>query len=626
MTESKGFGSYYSDRPWTVRRIVRGIAKYGPAALVDFLAVSATYVSAAAVRSGELPFNTAGWLLTVAVLPGALQVVANLFFQVYWRDWGLAALEDLIALAKASATAMIALLIVVWLLEVRGFAPLGSIFIAGILSVVVESAVKLRPRWAEIVRAAMGQHATGRRVIIVGAGQTGQLLAKHLSHSSSGYRVVCFADDDRSRWGTYVRGVRVSGGITDLPRLIANYSPEVVVIATATPRATLLQRVMDLCEATNVRVRAVKGFGFTDSDTAPLRAISVEELLTREAVQLNSEAVALRMSGRTVLITGAAGSIGSEICKQMATLGPERMLLLDINESGLHDLRLCLPDVPTALILADVRDRTEMLSILQRYRPDVIFHAAAYKHVPILEESPRPGIACNVLGTANLLEAAHTAGTGRFVFISSDKAVMPSSVLGLTKRLGELLTVAYARAHSVDYCSVRFGNVLGSSGSVVPLFSRQIDAGGPVTITDPDVTRYFMTAPEAAALVIHAAALTHGGDLFVLDMGTPVAITDLVRRMIRLRGLTDKDIATVFTGLRPGEKLHEQLLSLEEVTEPTEEPRLLRIRSRREMPLLAELLCACEEISDLLERRDETAAISLLRQIVEPPTRELVSA
>ncbi len=422
--------------------------------------------------------------------------------------------------------------------------PTGAVVTGAGLVVLVEAALKLRPRWPQIVRAALGRARAANTVIVVGAGRTGQLLARDLADGSRGYRIGCFVDDHPAKWGTFIRGVRVGGGIEHLAELIKRYDATSVVIAIPDPPGELVRRVAEQCREADVRIRAVSGFGLHQEDLSPLRPIRVEELLAREPVELDMPEAREHVGGRSVLVTGAAGSIGSELSRQVAALGPARLFLLDTNESGLHDLQIELAkSCDVELLLGDIRDRSWLQHVLASHRPSIVFHAAAYKHVSIAEQEPLATITTNVLGLRNVLDVSRALDVERFVFISSDKAVSPVNVYAMTKRSGELLTLAYARESGQNFSVVRFGNVLGSGGSVIPLFSRQIDAGGPVTVTHPEATRYFMTIAEAAGLVIVAGAIATGGELFVLDMGAPVSISELAVNMIRLRGLLERAVA-----------------------------------------------------------------------------------
>jgi FlaA1/EpsC-like NDP-sugar epimerase len=609
----------------SVAWIIEGCRKLGPAALVDWGAVVVTYLVAVGVRTGnQFPVADALVIVVLALGAGALQVVANIKFDIYWRDWSIAALEDLIALAKASALVAVVLLLINLVVGIN-YIPNLAIVIGAILVLVVESAIKLRPRWGEIVRAAIGR-STGLKVaIVVGTGRTGQLLAQDLRGGTRGYRIACFVDDDKRKWGTYIRGIRVApGGVESLPALLGRHSPSLVVIAVRNPAGALVRRVLEQCEDADVRVRAVNGFGLPDGDTSPLRPIGIEELLERQAADLSTPDVREMLRGKRVLVTGAAGSIGSEISRLVSLLEPACVAVVDTNETGLHDLVQGLnPTAPVEMLLGDIKDRAWLAHVFATIRPEVVFHAAAYKHVPILERLPLPGIATNVIGTANLLATAAAAGVERFIFISSDKAVAPQSVLGMTKRFGELLTLAYAHAGQRHYAVVRFGNVLGSSGSVVPLFTRQIDGGGPVTVTHPDITRYFMTVGEAAGLVLEAGAIAQPGDILVLDMGKPIPIVELAEKMIRLRGLrVDTDVRIVFTGLRPGEKMHEDLFYPSEKALDTSHARVKRVEADVETPTVDAMQMLVRNLEEHLAPEETECLVALLRGAVAEPFGE----
>jgi FlaA1/EpsC-like NDP-sugar epimerase len=613
---------YVRRRPWTPHRVARGMAKHGPTAVADSLAVAVCYILAVGTQIGGPPIAAEAIPeLLLASAAGIIQVFANILFNVYWRDWSAAALEDVLAVAKASVLGGVALLVFNLLSETH-YIPNAAVLTGAGLVIVAQAGMRLRPRWRQIFQAAVGGSTTAQKAIVVGAGRVGQLLAQDLADGTRGYRIVCFVDDDARKWGKYLRGKIVAGSIEDLPQLISAIKPQVVIIAHPSPAGGLVRRVLARCNGSDVRVRAVSGFAIRDGDTAPLRAIEVDELLEREPVKLETSLARAYIAGRTVLVTGAVGSIGSEICRRISQLEPKRLVLLDTNESGLHDLVATLSGSSAEMLLGDVRDERWVNHIFAELRPQVIFHSAAYKHVPIIERTPLPGIATNVLGTANVLAAAAAIGVERFVFISTDKAVEPVSVLGLTKRFGELLTIAYAKELRQNYCVVRFGNVLGSAGSVVPIFSRQIDAGGPVTITHPEMTRYFMTIPEAAGLVIEAGAVASPGDVLVLDMGSPVSLVELAEKMIRLRGLrTPADIPIVFTSLRPGERLHERLFFPQERAVPTEHPRVLRVAAGVETPALATLVMVARQVRERLAPEDVAFLVGLLREVVSGPDR-----
>jgi FlaA1/EpsC-like NDP-sugar epimerase len=620
-----------AQRPWTPARVLGGIKRYGAVAFLDWLAVGTTYVLAVAVRTGGRPEvfdpDLAPYAFAAAFSAGMLQVLCNMLFDVYWRDWSAAAIEDMVAIVKATSLVVVALLAFNLSTDTH-WLPTGAILAGGSLSLVVEAALHLRPRWPQIARAALGRSTAAENVIVVGAGRLGQALASDVTRGGRDYRIACFVDDDARKTGSYVRGIRVAGTVSDLPKLIDWYRSSNVVIAIPNAPGDLVRRVMDLCEGHDVRVRRVNGFALVRGDTTPLRSIGIEELLAREPVDLSAGATTDHYQDRRILVTGAAGSIGSELARQLIRLSPERLLLLDMNESGLHALHQSLRgSAASEIVLGDIRDRGWLGHALEQLRPDVVFHAAAYKHVPILETAPLPGIATNVLGTANLLDVVSRLGVERFVFVSTDKAVEPTNVLGYTKRFGELLTIARAREFGRNYAVVRFGNVLASVGSAVPTFQSQIDSGGPVTVTHAEATRYFMTIEEAAGLLIVAGALATSADLLVLDMGDPVSIAELARKMIRLRGLRiPADIEIKYVGLRPGEKLHERLFSPEERAEGSPHPRIMRVQAARQMPTVATLSGAVRAIEDRIANHDPEGALQLMAAAIGETRVGLASA
>jgi FlaA1/EpsC-like NDP-sugar epimerase len=610
---------------WSRLRVARGLRTYGPEAVLDVIAVGGAYALADLLRTGgrfEVLAPTDPAVIFLASLgAGILQVIFNIAFSVYWRNWNFAAIEDVLALAKATVLTMAVLLVLDLVTDSR-FMPIGAILAGASFVLVVETGLKLRPRWPEILRAAIGRSRATEKLIVVGAGRMGQLLAADLANGNSMYRIACFVDDDRAKTGSYVRGVRVSGTVDDLPGLIATHRPTFVVVAIAAAPGALIRRLVAMTEDTSTGVRRVTGFSDFQANRTPLRTIGIEELLGREPVRFDTPEAKRYLAGATVLVTGAAGSIGAELSRRLAELGPKKLLLLDSNETGLYWLEKRIQPIGEAtMLLGDIRDEKWLESVFAVRRPTIVFHAAAYKHVPLLESAPLQGIMTNVLGTANLLSCCQKFRVQRFVLISTDKAVEPTNVLGYTKRLAELLVVAEAKARDARYAVVRFGNVLGSSGSAVPTFTEQIERGGPVTVTHPDATRFCMTVDEAASLVVEAGALAESGDVMVLDMGAPISILDLAKRMIRLQGLRmPADIEVAFTGLRPGEKLHERLFLQAERPMGTEHPRVMRV-SNVEPPALASLRVALREIEARIADQDEAGALEIVMRTVDAHDR-----
>lgn len=417
------------------------------------------------------------------------------------------------------------------------------------------------------------------RVVIAGAGDAGSLLLRDIeSHPELGLRVTAFLDDDPAKLGRQIRDVRVAGTIEDLPRIAAQERIDEVLVAL--PGASIEQRrqVLNCCNAAGVKTRVITGLAARHCSVglSDLRKVSVDDLLGREPVSVDVPAISATIRGRVIAVTGAAGSIGSELCRQIMSMRPASLHLLEIDETRLFELNLelrGLDDRIPRMHMCDIRDEHKLANTMLSIRPDVVFHAAAYKHVPMMELAPDEAVKTNVAGTRAVIDACLAASVGHFVLISSDKAVAPANVMGATKAVAEQLTLA-ASARGLRTTAVRFGNVLGSRGSVVPLFEEQLRHGGPVTVTHPEATRYFMTIPEAASLVLQAQAMSSGNQIFVLDMGEPVRIVDLALKMISLSGV---DASIEFTGLRPGEKTHEALVHDGALLIPTRCAKVLRI-------------------------------------------------
>ena len=409
------------------------------------------------------------------------------------------------------------------------------------------------------------------KVIIVGAGGAGAYIARAIKENDVNYEAVAFVDDDLSRQGQEVLGVPVLGTRNSIPGLVKKYAIEEVIIAIPSASPRVIREIMTICQGTGVKVKIIPGIKKILSghwSVHEIRELAVEDLLHRETVETDLEPAQSFLKDKTILVTGAGGSIGSEICRQVACFEAKKIVLLGHGENSIFDIFRELKDIHPQLalepVIGDIQDREKMKLVFTRFRPEIVFHTAAHKHVPFMEIQPEEAWKNNVMGTKNVADAA-LGISETFVFISTDKAVNPTSVLGGTKKIGELLVRAMNELGSTKFAVVRFGNVLGSRGSVVPLFKRQIAAGGPVTITHPDMERFMMTIPEAVQLVIQAGVKAKGGEIFVLDMGKPIKIMDLARDLIYLSGLEpDKDIEIKIVGVRPGEKIKEELLTEEE--------------------------------------------------------------
>lgn len=414
-----------------------------------------------------------------------------------------------------------------------------------------------------------GKDYVQSRIMVIGAGEMGSMVIKDMKSSpkSKGIPVVAI-DDDKKKRGTRIHGVKVAGGRESIRKMVAKYNVDQIILAIATAKNDDKRKIFNICTKTGCRLKTIPAlYEILEGNADPLkvRDVNILDLLGRDEIHLDIEKVSDYIENKTILVTGGGGSIGSELCRQIAHFGPKKLIVLEIYENNAYDLQNELlrkfPKLDMEVIIGSVRDKARIEHIFSTFQPDVVFHAAAHKHVPLMELSPGEAVKNNVFGTLNVAQACDKFGVGRMVLISTDKAVNPTNIMGATKRICELIIQYYSRRSKTDFAAVRFGNVLGSSGSVIPLFKRQIEEGGPVTVTHPDIVRYFMTIPEASRLVIQAGGMAKGGEIFVLDMGQPVKIVDLARNLIRLSGLEpDTDIKIKYTGLRPGEKLYEELL------------------------------------------------------------------
>ena len=420
--------------------------------------------------------------------------------------------------------------------------------------------------------ALLGKKVDGTKTLVVGSGDGASLFIKTAQQKSKDLKIVAIVDDDKNKQNTYLHGVKVVGTTEQIPEIVGNYEVEQIVIAIPSLAPDDYERIVEYCQQTEVKVNAMPKYEQVITgklSVSKLQEIDIADLLGRKEVKLDQQSLKSNLKCKTVLVTGAGGSIGSELCRQIAQFCPARLLLLGHGENSIYlihkELSSCYKDdIELIPIIADIQDRERIFHIMETYRPDRVYHAAAHKHVPLMEYNPTEAVKNNIYGTRNVAEAAKAAGVAKFVMISTDKAVNPPNVMGATKRVAEMVVTSLNEEGKTLFSAVRFGNVLGSRGSVVPLFKEQIAKGGPITVTDFRMTRYFMTIPEASRLVIQAGALMQGGEVFVLDMGEPVKILDLAKKMITLSGHTEEEIQIQEAGIRPGEKLYEELLSAKE--------------------------------------------------------------
>jgi FlaA1/EpsC-like NDP-sugar epimerase len=553
-------------------------------------------------------------LLDLCVTPVIFRLCG--LYRGYWKYTGL---DDLIRLARAVAFRSVTLVVLIY----GGISGVSRaiLILASLLLLAFAGGMRLLPRFTHEVRGSR-RRIGGRRTLIIGAGDTGESLLRELRKGSEGdFNAIGFLDDDPAKSRATIHGVPVVGTGADLKQRIEELGIRDVILAVPRASRPWMLEIFETCRAAGVRLRTVPTLGELQRGAArigQIRMVEIEDLLGREVVRLDLQHLREGLRGRRVLVTGAAGSIGRELARQVAAHDPAELIVLDRNENNLFyldaDLRQAHPLLRFRAVVGDVLDRGRMTALLEAARPEIVLHAAAYKHVPLMEDHPLEAIKNNVLATRRLAEASVAAGVERFIYISTDKAVRPTSVMGATKRLGERLVKSLS-GDRTRFMAVRFGNVLGSDGSVIPTFRRQIAAGGPVTVTHPEATRYFMTIPEAVQLVLTAGIMGEGGEIFLLRMGEPVRIVDLARQLIELSGLRpDADIRITFTGLRPGEKLHEEVHSEAEHALATSNEKILilsgieRLADAEAAPLAA--------LEAAVERGDSAGALQALRALV----------
>ena len=448
--------------------------------------------------------------------------------------------------------------------------PYSIELLAGLFIIILTCGFRISFRVIRRLQIMAGRQSAGNvRALVIGGGQAGAIVIKEMKKSKSGeYMPVGIIDDDRFKSGTSILGVKVFGNRYRIEETAKSQNADVIILAIPSLEPKDMAEILDICKRTDCRIKIIPGvmdFHENENVLSKIRDVDVVDLLGREPIRLENQGISDYLEDKTILVTGGGGSIGSELCRQIARFKPSRLVIIDIYENNAYDLQNELkydfPDLDLKVIIASVRDKKRLDGIFKDFRPDVVFHAAAHKHVPLMEYSPSEAIKNNVFGTLNTAEIADKYGVKRFVLISTDKAVNPTNIMGASKRMCEMVVQGMDAVSKTEFVAVRFGNVLGSNGSVIPLFKRQIERGGPITLTHKEITRFFMTIPEAAQLVIQAGAYASGGEIFVLDMGKPVRIYDLALDLIKLSGLTPgKDIEIRITGLRPGEKLYEELL------------------------------------------------------------------
>ena len=495
-------------------------------------------------------------------------------FRLYNSVWRYASDTELVNIMIAVVLCSAMQPVLWWLFDL--FLPVSFPFFYGFFMILFTGGIRFSYRLLRVIQNRRLNHRSGvsrTNCMIVGAGAAGNAILKEIEISNYlSMHVVCAIDDHPGCHGKYLRGVPIVGGRDKIQESVGKYAVDEIIIAIPSASRATLKPILEICKETGCRMRILPGMYQLingEVNVSKLREVQIEDLLGRDPIEVNVNEIIGYVKDKVVLVTGGGGSIGSELCRQLAQHNPGKLIILDIYENSVYEvqqeLRQKYPQLDLEVLIASVRNRERIEEIFKRYRPQIVYHAAAHKHVPLMEDSPNEAIKNNVFGTWKVANAADRYGCERFVMISTDKAVNPTNIMGASKRICEMIIQEMNRRSETEYVAVRFGNVLGSNGSVVPLFKKQIANGGPVTVTHPDIIRYFMTIPEAVSLVLQAGAYAKGGEIFVLDMGEPVKIVDLAKNLIKLSGYrVDEDIKIEFTGLRPGEKMYEELLMNEE--------------------------------------------------------------
>ena len=592
--------------------------------LLDIIATYLSYWLASILTNvkGEVFVNNE--IYFVLGILAFINVVVLATFRLYNNLWEYASIDEVIQIVGATVLGTLGGAVFLWIIGTR--LPIRVFVVSCFLLIFFMGGIRFVFRFMRQKGRAIAssQRTCDRpRTLVVGAGETGSLAIGRMASKDPlmpGIPIVA-TDDDPAKRGQRIHGVKVSGGTSDIVDLVDRYDIEQIVVAIPSSTPEERKRIYGECTKTDCRLRTlpnVRALSLDEIGDVSLRDVDVADLLGREEIILNTRAVSGYIAGETVLVTGGGGSIGSELCRQLCTVAPARIVIFDIYENDAYMLRNELlseyDDIDIIIEIGNVCDKERVNEVFAKYRPGAVFHAAAHKHVPLMEHCPREAVHNNVFGTLNAVRAADAYGAARFIFISTDKAVNPTSVMGATKRMGEMIVQYYARTSKTIFTAVRFGNVLGSNGSVIPVFQRQIAAGGPVTVTHPDIERFFMTIPEASRLVIQAGGMAHGGEIFILDMGEPVKIVDLAKGLIQLQGLTpDVDIKIEFTGLREGEKMYEELLMDEESTLPTDNQSIM-ISTGQEISY-DQVASKLDELENALSATDGEA-IRMLEQAV----------
>lgn len=573
---------FAENRQLIVRRLGLLVIDILSVALATYLGLIARFDFDPAIVQGSVYAQTA-W----NYLPFSIVITILLFwaFHLYQSLWEYAGTPEIVNILVACVISAISQMIIVHMVLHWTYPRSSYVFFGGFLLACTVASRFFYRAFRTFVEKRTDM-AKSINVMVIGAGEAANSLIREMKSSSYIQKnALCVIDDDNKKVGNYIHGVKVVGNRNDILENVARYNIDEIIIAMPTASKNTVREILEICKQTKCELKTLPGMYQLvngEVNVSQLRKVDVIDLLGREQIQVDLNSIMEYVKDKTILVTGGGGSIGSELCRQLAEKNPKQLIIFDIYENSAYDIQQELikkyPELNLKVLIGSVRNTNRVNQIFEKYHPDIVYHAAAHKHVPLMEESPNEAIKNNVLGTWKVADAAVRFGTKKFVMISTDKAVNPTNIMGATKRICEMIVQAYnSKSDKTDFVAVRFGNVLGSNGSVIPLFKKQIAAGGPVTVTHPDIIRYFMTIPEAVSLVLQAGAYAKGGEIFVLEMGEPVKILDLANNLIRLSGyIPGEDIKIEFTGLRPGEKLYEEMLMAEEGLKQTQN-RLIHI-------------------------------------------------
>lgn len=544
--------------------------------LMDAIIVAFSSIAPLALRFGIFTMDISYLEPAINCLPVdiAITIIVLALFKLYNRVWTYAGVDEMLDVLKASF--IIEALYVAYRMFANIAMPRSFYVFNWIFLFVLLAGSRLSVRLIRMMQKKYAKVDAHRNVMIIGAGSAASLLIKEIKYGPGDSRIVCIIDDNPAKKGKYIHGLPIVGNREDIPHMAEKYNIDEIIIAIPSAEPTTIREILSICQETKAKLKRLPAIAssLTSSLSKTVREVNYEDLLGRDAVVIENSELADFVYGKTIMVTGGGGTIGSELCRQIVANKPGQLLVVDIYENGAYELQMELqryyPEANVKVLIASVRDYDRLENIFKEYKPDIIYHAAAHKHVPLMEYSPNEAVKNNCKGTLNLAKLADKYNVQKFVLISTDKAVRPTNVMGATKRICEMIVQTYSRMSNTEFVAVRFGNVLGSNGSVIPLFLKQIESGGPVTLTHKEITRFFMTVSEAVSLVLQAGLLAKGGEIFVLDMGQPVKIYDLAVNLIKMKGyVPDRDIKIEIVGLRPGEKLYEELLMAEEGLEST---------------------------------------------------------